>query len=91
MTQTADTSNRKTISNQRAYCNSSDSRTKVIGTAFSFKSQTSPEYPQEVPKFPMSPQQALIFFSNQLTDHEKKEILDYPEIYFIGAPTAQKV
>lgn len=43
LTQTADTSNRKTISNQRAYCNSSDSRTKVIGTAFSFKSQTSPE------------------------------------------------
>jgi len=26
-----------------------------------------------------------------LTDYEKKEILEYPEIYFIGAPTAQKV
>ena len=26
-----------------------------------------------------------------MTDYEKKEILDYPEIYFIGAPTAQKV
>ena len=38
MTQTADTSNRKTISNQRAYCNSSDSRVNVIGTDFSFKS-----------------------------------------------------
>ena len=39
----------------------------------------------------MTPQQALVYFSNQLTDYEKKEILDYPEIYFIGAPTAQKV
>ena len=38
----------------------------------------------------MTPQQALIYFSNQLTEYEKKEILDYPEIYFIGAPTAQK-
>ena len=35
--------------------------------------------------------QALAYFANQLTDYEKKEILDYPEIYFIGAPTAQKV
>ena len=39
----------------------------------------------------MKPQQALIYFSSQLTDYEKKEILNYPEIYFIGAPTAQKV
>ena len=38
LSQTADTSNRKTISNTRAYCNSSDSRVNVIGTAFSFKS-----------------------------------------------------
>ena len=39
----------------------------------------------------MTPQQALHFFPDSLTTHEKKEILDYPVIYFIGAPTAQKV
>lgn len=44
-----------------------------------------------MPKFPMPPQIALQFFSNQLTEYEKGEILDYPEIYFIGGPTAQKV
>ena len=26
-----------------------------------------------------------------MTTYEKKEILDYPVIYFIGAPSAQKV
>ncbi len=90
MTQTADTSNRKTISYARAYCNSSDSRVNAQGTAFSFKSQTSPDY-NSIPQFPLTPVQALAYFANQLTDYEKKEILDYPEIYFIGAPTAQKV
>ena len=63
----------------------------MVNTAFSFKSpQTSPEC-QEIPQFPMTPQQALIYLGNQLTEYEKKEILDYPEIYFVGAPTAQKV
>jgi len=66
MTQTADTSNRKTISNQRAYCNSSDSHVNVVGTAltaFSFKSQTSPDF-QSIPQFPLTPQQTLTFYSN---------------------------
>ena len=55
LTQTADTSNRKTISNQRVYCNSSDSRVNVVNTAFSFKSQHTPPEPQEAPQFPMAP------------------------------------
>ena len=61
----------------------------AIGTTFSFKSQTTPEV--EIPKFPMSPYDCLKFFSNFLTEFEKKEILDYPQIYFIGAPSAQKI
>ena len=69
-------------------CNSSANAYHAIGTAFSFKSHNSPEGTLEVPKFPMPPEKALLYFQNQLTDYEKKEIKDYPEIYFIGAPTA---
>ena len=88
---TVDSSNRKTLSNNRNYYNSSSAVHHAIGTAFSFKSQCSPEGTLEAPKFPMTPEKALLYFSNQLTDYEKKEIKDYPDIYFIGAPTAQKV
>ena len=89
---TADTSNRKTVSNQRTYCNSSSNNAyHAIGTAFSFKSHNSNENSIEQPKFPMTPDKALVYFQNQLTDYEKREIKDYPEIYFIGAPTAQKI
>jgi hypothetical protein len=59
---------------------------QAVGTTFSFKSRATPEV--EVPKFPMSPQDCLKYFGNVLTEYEKKEILDYPEIYFIGAPSA---
>jgi len=34
---------------------------------------------------------ALRYYSALLTEYEKKEILDFPEVYFLGAPTAQKI
>ena len=41
-----------------------------------------------MPKFPMAPQVCLTYYSNFLTEFERNEILDYPMIYFIGAPSA---
>lgn len=38
----------------------------------------------------MKPGKALKLFLNQLTDYERGEILDYPEVYFLGLQ-AQKV
>ncbi len=38
----------------------------------------------ETKEFPMKPTQVLKYFSDQLTDFEKGEILGYPLIYFIG-------
>jgi hypothetical protein len=32
----------------------------------------------------MKPGKALKLFLNQLTDYERGEILDYPEVYFLG-------
>lgn len=32
----------------------------------------------------MKPDRALKLFMNQLSDFERGEILDYPEIYFLG-------
>ena len=61
-----------------------------MGTAFSLMSQHSPEV-IEVPQFPLTPQKALYFFSNLLTEYEKKEILDYPEVWYVGAAMTQKV
>jgi dual specificity tyrosine-phosphorylation-regulated kinase 2/3/4 len=39
----------------------------------------------------MKPLEAIRYYSNFLTDFEKTEILEYPEIYFIGLPTVTKV
>lgn len=36
----------------------------------------------------MSPQQALRYYSDTLTTYEKNEILDYPIVYYLGAPSA---
>ena len=92
MTRTADTSNRKTISNNRNYCNSSDVHVqRAMGTAFSFKSHMSPEMPIELPKFPMSAQMALRYYGNLLTEYEKKEIVEYPMVYFLGASKDKKI
>jgi len=46
---------------------------------------------QEIPQFPMKPQDALRYYGNLLTEFEKTEILDFPEVYFIGLPTATKI
>lgn len=37
-----------------------------------------------IQKFPMKPDKALKLFFNQLTDFERGEILNYPEIYYLG-------
>lgn len=89
---TGDTS-RKATSYERQYCNSSVTNIRVnIGSTFSFKSHETPgTAPGEIPKFPMAPQVCLTYYSNFLTEYERKEILDYPLIYFIGAPSAQKI
>jgi len=39
----------------------------------------------------MKPLDAIRYYSNFLTDFEKTEILEYPEIYFIGVPTITKI
>lgn len=39
---------------------------------------------------PIDPQSAIEQFSNELTEHEKSEILDYPEIYYISTTSWQK-
>ena len=40
---------------------------------------------------PLGPKAALALFGNILTSYEKKEILDYSEIYFPGLKSAQKI
>jgi len=40
---------------------------------------------------PCTPEQALKHYIELLTDYEKGEILDYPEVYYFGAPLVQKV
>mmetsp|Transcript_20053 Transcript_20053/g.52077 ORF Transcript_20053/g.52077 Transcript_20053/m.52077 type:complete len:551 (-) Transcript_20053:266-1918(-) len=42
------------------------------------------------PSGPITPQVALKRFGRVLTDYEKKEIMEYPNIYFVG-PTATKI
>jgi hypothetical protein len=61
-----------------------------MGTTLSLPSHTSPCGPHEIPKFPMSAQAALKYYGQMLTDYEKKEILDYPMIYFIGLSKEKK-
>ena len=39
----------------------------------------------------MKPLDALRFYGNSLTEFEKTEILEYPEIYFIGASLVKKI
>ena len=39
----------------------------------------------------MKPQEALRYYGNLLSDYEKTEIQEYPEVYFIGLPTATKI
>ena len=62
-----------------------------MGTAFSLQSHTSPEGPVELPKFPMSAQLALKWYGLLLTEYEKKEILDYPMVYFLGTNRDKKI
>jgi len=62
-----------------------------MGTAFSLQSHTSPEGPVELPKFPMSAQLALKWYGLLLTEYEKKEILDYPMVYFLGHNKDKKI
>ena len=42
------------------------------------------EVPQDDPRFPMSPAQALKRYINGLTEYEQAEILEYPLVYFLG-------
>ncbi len=39
----------------------------------------------------MKPLDAVRYYGNLLTEFEKTEILEYPEIYFIGTTQAQKI
>lgn len=39
----------------------------------------------------MKPLDAIRYFGKNLTEFERTEILEYPEIYFIGSKTAQKI
>jgi dual specificity tyrosine-phosphorylation-regulated kinase 2/3/4 len=40
----------------------------------------------------MTPAKVLKYFKNQLTEYEQTEILDYPQVYFIGGEAmGQKV
>jgi len=39
----------------------------------------------------MKPTDAVRYYSNLLSEFEKTEILEYPDIYFIGSPQVQKV
>ncbi len=41
-------------------------------------------------QFPITPARALKYCSEHLTEPEKSEILDYPQIYYLGVG-AQKV
>eukprot|EP00347_Sterkiella_histriomuscorum_P019859 403340035 len=72
---------------QRHYNISQNTVKSPIGTSISFKSQNSqqagPNH-DEIIKFPMKPSKALKLFMKQLTDYEMGEILDYPEVYFMG-------
>lgn len=46
---------------------------------------------QELPQFPMKPLDAVRYYGNLLSEFEKTEILEYPDIFFIGLPSANKV
>lgn len=35
-------------------------------------------------QFPITPAKALKLFMNFMTDHEKGEILDYKQVYYLG-------
>lgn len=39
----------------------------------------------------MKPQDVLRYYGNLLSDYERTEILEYPEVYFIGLPNAAKI
>jgi hypothetical protein len=36
------------------------------------------------PPEPLTAAQAITLYRDQITDHEKGEILDFPEVYFVG-------
>jgi dual specificity tyrosine-phosphorylation-regulated kinase 2/3/4 len=57
-------------------------------TVFSFKSQV---VQQEPPAFPMKPLDCLRHFGKRLSEYESREILEYPEIFFIGKPGCEKI
>ena len=39
----------------------------------------------------MKPLDAVRYYGNLLSEFEKTEILEYPEIYYIGTPSVKKV
>lgn len=82
--------NNTASTHERTYCNSSvQQHRQHLGTVFSFKSQIMMQ--SELPQFPMKPLDAVRYYGNLLTEFEKTEILEYPEIYFIGTTQAQKI
>ena len=42
------------------------------------------EQAEEILRLPLPPQKALIAFSNKLTEFEKKEIIEFDDIYYVG-------
>ena len=47
--------------------------------------------PTEKPRFPMKPLDCVRYYGNMLSEFEKTEILEYPEVYFIGQPSISKI
>lgn len=39
---------------------------------------------KEIPQFPMAPLDTIRHYGKMLTEFERTEILEYPDVYFIG-------
>ena len=39
----------------------------------------------------MKPLDCVRYYGNMLSEFEKTEILEYPEVYFIGQPSSSKI
>jgi len=46
--------------------------------------QNESSYGKEEIQFPITPAKAIKYFSSSLTSYEQSEILDYPQIYYLG-------
>ena len=57
--------------------------------AFSNPNQPSSQAEAEEIQYPITPQKALKLFGTNLTDFERSEIADYPEVYFLGLNAAK--